>query len=118
MGEEVFKQNIHNIVKLQALWRGYTSRKYVTFLRQTKRVSLLLLIGFYRLTVNTLLLTNQKKLFQNIQNTTQVHNEKRDQSTLLKLGQLTKVSGVEDSEMGMEYKFGQMELGMKVNEKI
>ena len=62
-------------------------------------------------------MTNQKKLFQSIQNITQVLNENKDLLTLLKQERLTLVSGVEDLEMDLEFKFGQMELDMKVKLK-
>ena len=33
-----FKKNMRLIVKIQALWRGYSGRKLVNFIKQTKRV--------------------------------------------------------------------------------
>lgn len=39
MTDDFFKKNIRHIVKLQALWRGYSARKVVAFVKQTKRVS-------------------------------------------------------------------------------
>ena len=37
-----FKKNMHLIVKIQSLWRGYSGRKLVNFIKQTKRVSVVI----------------------------------------------------------------------------
>jgi hypothetical protein len=57
---------------------------------------------------------NQKKQYQGSKSITQVHKEKIDLHILLKLELHILDSGLEVSEMGMAFKYGLMELDMRV----
>ena len=68
-----------------------------------------------RLIVNILLLMNQKKQSLSILNTTPLLRENKDLLIPSKQELLILDNGLEDLEMDMESKFGQMEPGMKVS---
>lgn len=70
-----------------------------------------------RLIVNILLLMNQKKQSLSILSTTPLLRENKDLLTPLKQELLILDNGLEDLEMDMESKFGQMEPGMKVSSR-
>ena len=104
-------------MKIQSLWRGYSARKAVAFVRQTKRVKSTPndLYVRNRLTPSTLQLTNRKRLSLNFKNMTPLLKGRRGLLTSLKLEPPTLGNGSEDSEMALGFKYGQMAPNMRVS---
>jgi hypothetical protein len=72
----------------------------------------------YRLTASTLPLMNRRRLCPGTRSTIHKPREKKDLLILLRQEPHTLGSGLEDLEMGLVFRYGQMELVMKVSGKI
>lgn len=70
-----------------------------------------------RLIANILQLMNQRKHCQRIKNIILKQEEKKDKLICLRREQHTQENGLVVLGMALEYRFGQMEQGMKVNGK-
>ena len=124
---DYWKNNLHLIVKFQALFRGHLARRNTAFIMKSKRVSKLHkylndskysdpFLNF-RLTLVTSQLKNLARLYQEIRYMTHMP---RGLSVILILSKQELpivVSGLADSEMVTENSSGLMELDMKVNGK-